>query len=118
MRLAVAIFLAWTCAALAEAPPETDLNTPEHAWWENQRTPGGTSCCGSGDGRVLDDSEWRVRGGHYQFRTGKRWVEIPDDRVTSSRGVEPNEANRWRAKIWTSPDDPEHVYCFMAGAGT
>ena len=48
--------------AMALPPPGTDLNSPEHKWWECWTQPvSHKSCCSEADGHSLGDADWRPK---------------------------------------------------------
>jgi hypothetical protein len=111
--------------AMAAPPPGTDLRSPEHLWWECQRTPETQKkCCAEADGRNLSDSEWRQSSSGYQVRVGGRWFDVPPEAVipgTGRCGPEPDVEHRSEAKVWFVLLLPKGnsfailINCFMAG---
>lgn len=115
---------------LAKAPPGTDLNSPEHAWWEcNVQPASGLLCCREADGHVLRDRDWHVQpkadgSKRYQIRVQGRWYDVPPRAVINEDarcGPEPDIDKRSMAKAWYAPTwDGDQIvsidiYCFEAG---
>jgi hypothetical protein len=115
---------------LAKPPSGTDLNSPEHAWWECHVQPArGLLCCREADGHVLADRDWHVQPKAdgteaYQIRVQGRWFDVPPRAVINESrrcGPEPDVAKRAMAKAWYAPTwDGDQivsidVYCFEAG---
>lgn len=110
----------------AEPPPGTDLNSPEHAWWDCHKMPrGGASCCGTADGHTLSDSEWRLAPAAkgYQVLIGGQWADVPKDSVLHDAdkcGPDPKDDGRSLAKVWwslsiTDDNDQPRILCFIPG---
>lgn len=75
--LLVAFFVMGT--ARAEAPPDADPALIE--WFQAQHNKDGISCCGQGDGHLLDTNHWRAHGDGYQVLSGLGWIDVPPDNV-------------------------------------
>ena len=115
-RLAV-LLLCMASVAYAAPPPGTDLNSPEHAWWECQYQNGGASCCGAADGVALDDDQWRAVGSGYQVFLRGAWWDVPDEAIVKTQcGPEPSVKNRAKAKVWFQGMlDGVRIFCFETG---
>lgn len=86
-----------------------------HHWYRTLKRPGTNySCCNENDcrptdARILED-------GTIQAMKDGRWITIPKDRILN---VNPPDLN---SHICAPPSgsafwDPDHVYCFVFGAG-
>lgn len=107
MRLLLLGALLCAFPAFAEAPPGTDLNGPEHKWWECQQQPAPShaSCCSLADGHNVEPKDWRASAdnSHFQVRIEGVWYDIPNDKLISGSvlcGVEPREETRDMPKVW------------------
>lgn len=65
------------------------------AWFAAQLVPpgndnAGLSCCNHSDGHVLEEDDWRIAEGHYQFRFGASWITVEDSRVLPYDGANPS----------------------------
>src|SRR6202012_1408253 len=103
--------LALIAPAYADPPPGTDLNSPLHAWFERQHSVAGGWCCDLGDGKILDDDDWRGMDGHYQVRIDAKCLPIADDKLrdTATGGRNPTG----HAIVWyRSFGEYTVIYCF------
>lgn len=62
-----------------------------HDWFEKQTSHDGMRlCCSIADGHVLQEEEWRVRGGTYQVFIENKWLDVPRDAmVDPGKGTNP-----------------------------
>jgi hypothetical protein len=123
-RAAFVLGVVGSHSAMAAPPQGTDLRSPEHLWWECQRTPGTEKkCCAEADGHNLSDSEWRQSSIGYEVRVGDRWFNVPPEAVIPGAGQcgpEANVEHRSEAKVWYGRQLPGSgvailIRCFIAG---
>lgn len=117
MRAWVAALAFWALplgAALAMPPVGTDLNSPEHRWWDCMAARRGTHgtgiiCCDIADGHVMKDQDvegrWDKDGKrHWWIRVGGpgQWWQVPEEAMVDPRpcGLEPQAELRAEAKAW------------------
>jgi hypothetical protein len=130
LTIALAAFLAFAFVRLAAANPPAGINPngQESQWWACQAPPHAEPCCAEADGQVLDNDRWHETGiAAFPYEVslyGKTW-QVPAAAVIQPKcGAEPNKVNRWKAKIWVSPEiDGDnaiavHIRCFLPGPGT
>lgn len=99
-------------------------------WFAAQLVPpgndnAGLSCCNHSDGHVLEEDDWRIAEGHYQFRFGNGWVAIEDSRVLPYDGANPSNPDAqgnplgkpvvWYLTHYEGGQVTPSVYCFKAG---
>src|SRR6185437_5083490 len=97
----------------AAAPPDVDLNSPLHAWFERQHSVIGSWCCSVADGHILNASDWRTSGGHYEVRIDQVWYGVPAASLRDPSGG-PNPTGQ--AVVWWSRfGDEVIIHCFAPG---
>jgi hypothetical protein len=99
-------------SAYADPPPGP---TPYHDWFAKQWSIGKSFCCNEADGHVLDDSDWRMVGGHYEVRINGNWIQVPATAMVDSARGGPNPTGH--AVIWyvTGSEGGIRLYCFAQG---
>ena len=113
-RLAVLIAL-FPVMALAAPPPETDLNSSLHWWFERQHSIHGAWCCDLSDGHLLDDQDWRAVGAGYEVRIAGVWFPVAESAMRDPSG---GENPTGHAIVWyTIPPrgGAPTIYCFAPG---
>lgn len=109
-----AVLLLCTASAYANPPPGSNPSPEEKAWWQCQYQIGGASCCGIGDGHLLNDDEWRSSGTGYQVLIEGDWLPVPPTAmVRSPCGPGPTPATAALAKVWY--DSMRNILCFEVG---
>lgn len=102
MRIVLALLL------LAHFADRPDLDR----WFDGLRSGRGM-CCSFADGRMVDDPDVDMDGGHYRVRIDGQWLDVPDDALVTV----PNKFGS--AVVWPWTDAYGiHIRCFMPGAGT
>lgn len=88
----VIIAAVWLCAqALAH-----DASNPEwNPWLMLQRNANGGICCTGDDTFVLTDSEWRMRGDHYEVLHGGTWLPVPTEALVPGSDNPTGHALLW-----------------------
>src|ERR1700742_5103664 len=81
----------------AAPPPDIDLNSPVHAWFEHQHSVIGNWCCNVADGHILSASDWRISGGRYEVRIDQTWYDVPPTSLRDPSGG-PNPTGQ--AIVW------------------
>ena len=107
-------------AALARPPPGGP--TPFAQWFHDQHSvppegqEAGIWCCDIADGHLLDDSEWRISGDHYEVLIQGEWHAIHPYQMVDPRGG-PNPTGK--AVVWYnlvgSYEGGLQIYCFTPG---
>lgn len=114
---AVVLTLGMVCMPVAgmwAAPPAGyDPNSPTHRWFEAQYSRGGQWCCNVADGHLLEDSDWRLIGDHYEVKLFGVWRSISADALRDPKGG-PNPTGH--AIVWYLVTEfGLHIYCFAPG---
>jgi hypothetical protein len=100
MNLSIA-FLLIAAPSLAAPPPDADLSSPFHTWFEHQHSVTGDWCCSLADG-------------HYEVWINRAWHTVPATALRDPHGG-PNPTGR--AIVWWSQVGDEIVIrCFAPGS--
>lgn len=82
------------------ATPVVHSDNPEHEWFSEQYSVNGTSCCGKGDGYILESNEWKNVGSHYEVLIEGVWMKIDPLQL---RGIQPDYSGNMPLKGTPSP---------------
>ena len=109
----LAILLLLTTPALADPPPNVDLNSPLHKWFHAQHSVNGIWCCDISDGHVLSDEDWRMASDAYEVRINGEWIRVPEKALRDPNGG-PNPTGH--AIAWYNISEyGVMLYCFAPG---
>jgi hypothetical protein len=97
------LFLAGVSVAHAHIPDQPDWTD----WLMQQRNQKDAMCCHGGDTVMLSDTDWRMKGDHYEVRFGGVWMIVPDWARTVTQDNPTGSALLW---IWQG-----RVQCFKPG---
>ena len=99
---------------------------PEHEWFSQQYNVNGGSCCGLGDGHILEDDEWKNLGDRYIVKINGKWFSLKEWQM---RDIAPDKTGNLplrgtpstvkKATVWykytTTKQEEENeptIYCF------
>lgn len=113
MLRAAALLVAVALPVLAAPPPNTDLSSPMHRWYEGLRQPDEphASCCSIADCRPVVATQ-DVNG--YLIKIYDAWVRVPPEKVLHDV---PNEAGEPVACMTYNGGVP-YILCFEPGSAT
>ena len=109
----LALFFLLTTPALADPPPNVDLNSPIHKWFHAQHSVAGVWCCDISDGHVLNDEDWRMASDAYEIRIHGQWIKVPEKALRDPNGG-PNPTGHAIAWYNITPYGVM-LYCFAPG---
>ncbi len=104
--------------AHARPPAGVDPASPMAVWFNSKTNTVGRSCCGLGDGEILEDNDVRVVGDHYEVRLVGKWRVVPHPGADTSPAGGPNPTGK--SVVWWAPcpaceTSDVIIYCFAPG---
>ena len=87
--------------AHARPPAGVDPASPMAVWFNSKTNTVGRSCCGLGDGEILEDNQVRTVGDHYEVMVAGGWHAVPHPGADTSPAGGPNPTGK--AVVWWSP---------------
>jgi len=103
----------WGCVLAAAHPGDSDIDR----WFERQHSVANLSCCGVGDGRTLEDNQWRIRGTDYEVQIDGAWLRVARPDYLRDNQADPNPTHH--AVVWTTVDTTQpggvRIWCFTPG---
>ena len=101
--------------ALAKPPPGTDMDSPIARWFANQYNTVGGSCCGLGDGHVIEEEDVRVAGDHFEVQIDGDWYPVRAGQMRDAARGGPNIMRK--PIVWYSVTGAGIViYCLAPGS--
>jgi len=113
-RLLLIFSITISGAAFAAPPPGANPNTEIYKWFDRQENVVQGSCCGEGDGHILNDDEWRAKGDGYEVEIKGQWFSTRPEMALRRSLEDPNPTGH--AVVWYTIREREvAIYCFAPG---
>jgi hypothetical protein len=101
-------------AGFAAPPPGANPNSEIYKWFDRQENVVQGSCCGEGDGHILNDDEWRAKGDGYEVEIKDQWFATRPEMALRRSLEDPNPTGH--AVVWYTIREREvAIYCFAPG---
>ena len=124
MKLTLIVLFALLLVSLctlgrAHLPELNDENSEASKWADRQRDLLDNGCCGRGEAHMLEDNQWRTKGGDYEVYVADEWRRISRTMLLLRAAEDPNVTGR--AVVWYAYDRVEgglggvRIYCFAPG---
>jgi hypothetical protein len=85
-----------------------------YKWFDRQENVVQGSCCGQGDGHILEDDEWRAKADGYDVRIKNQWFSTSPEMALRRSLEDPNPTGH--AVVWYTIRGREiEIYCFSPG---